>query len=152
MLTIIGLIVSAISAVGGLSAVVLLRGKWKIDQHTLAQLETDRDEADRRRDKERRLADEERDRKRREDDEARLASLRSELGELSKLSYERFQSWRAAQADLDEVWEYIDLHQPWDVEAYEKLRLHGINISRPPRLKPRSERGARARIQDDPGV
>src|SRR5436305_14080811 len=104
VLTIIGLIISAISAVGGLSAVLLLRGRWKIDKETIDKMQRDRRSEDEQRDAERRLADEERDRKRRKDDEDRAAALRRELGQLSELSYQRFKSWRAAQADLDEVW------------------------------------------------
>lgn len=149
MLTWIGLIVSAISALGGLGAVFLLRGKWKIDKETLAGMERDRRNHDEKRDSERRAADEERDRKRRAADEERASALRTELGQLSELSYQRFQSWRAAQSDLDEVWEYIDAHQPWDNEAWQKLRLHGIDISPPPRLKPRTKPPLHE-VEDDP--
>lgn len=154
----IGLIISAISALGGLGAVGLLRGKWKIDKETIAKMERDRNDADAKRDTERRMADEERDRKRRLDDEERSKDLRTELGVLSKLSFERFKSWRAAQADLDEVWEYIDQHAPWDNEAYQKLNQHGIAISPPPTLKPRKSRVVDIhhddehllRLEDDP--
>lgn len=149
MLTVIGLVISAISAVGGLGAVFLLRGKWKIDQGTIAKMERERRDDDQKRNGERLAADEERDRKRRAADEERAAALRQELGQLSELSYQRFQSWRAAQNDLDEVWEYIDAHQPWDNEAWQKLRLHGIEISPPPRLKPRTKAPLR-QVEDDP--
>jgi hypothetical protein len=158
-LTLIGTIIAALSAFGGTgSALLLLRGKWKIDKATLDKLDRDRREADEKRDKDRREADEIRDKERREQDEERVKDLREELGSLSRLSNTRFKAWRAAVADLDELWEYVDQHQPWDQEAYQKLRAHGIQISRPPRLNPRERRrynadapeaGAKEVIVDD---
>lgn len=140
-LTMISVIIAGVSSIGGGgSALILMRGKWKIDKATLTKLDRERRNEDEERDRKRREDDEERDRKRREQDDERVKDLREELGELSRLSNTRFKMWRSATSDLDELWEYVDRHQPWDQEAYQKLRQHGITISRPPKLKPRERR------------
>lgn len=139
-LTALGLIISGLSALGGFSAVFLLRGRMKLDKMTLDSMDRERREKDEQRDRERRLADEERDRLRRKEDDDRVASLRMELGQLSTLANDRFNQWRDAIDDIDEMWEYIEAHQPWDREAYRKLNEASISISKPPELAPRRSR------------
>lgn len=150
-LTTISIIIAGVSAFGGGgSALLLLRGKWRIDKATLNKMDRERREQDEERERKRREVDDERDRQRREQDDERVKDLREELGELSRLSNTRFKMWRSAVSDLDELWAYLDQHQPWDQEAYQKLRQHGIVISRPPRLKPRERRSYNADAPEKP--
>jgi hypothetical protein len=116
------------------SSLLLLRNKWKIDKETLAKMERDRRTEDEARERKRRDEDEARATERRKEDEGRYQLQREEMNKLARLANDRFIQWQDAISDLDELWQYVEDHMPWDREAMALLRDNGIPISAPPVL------------------
>lgn len=131
----VGLLVSGVSATAAVSALMLPRRR-KLDQTALEKAKRD-------------LADDDakRNLERVQQDILRSESLRRELGDLSRISNERFQQWQDAIADLDELWAFIeDQMLPWQRKAYRDLRERGSEIEAPPGLPRRKKR------HHDPGT
>ena len=119
----VGLIISGVSATTALAALMLPRRR-RLDSLALDKAK-------------RELADDDakRNLERVQQDIMRSESLRKELGDLSRISNERFRQWQDAIQDLDELWAFIeDEMLPWQRKAYRDLRERGSEIEPPPIL------------------
>lgn len=123
-----------LSAVGSVSAVFLLRGRWRVDEFTARKLRREADEQA-----------ELRDRKRREEDLARADALRRELAELTKRNNRQFDENLELRQEVSDLrQELIELRE-WTAIVASQMRKTQIEV--PPLPPPRM--AARRRMDHD---
>jgi hypothetical protein len=114
---------AVISTLCAVVAILMSRGRLTLDKETLEKLRREQAEQDSARNRERVVAD-----------EKRVAVLHQEIDALTRTSNDRFKNWQEAIRDLDELWQFIEDHMPWDREAYRELRALGSKINPPPTI------------------
>jgi uncharacterized protein (DUF3084 family) len=136
----VGLIISGISCVIAVYSVVAPRRR-KLDAMAVEKAKRELADADAARELKQKERDEERaerEAKRQRLDDERAANLRKELGDLSRISNQRFRQWQEAIGDLDELWTFLeDEVLPWTRQAYGELKAGGSKIKAPPSVLPR---------------
>lgn len=121
---------AVVSALCALAAIWMSRGRLKLDQEALDKMR-----------REQAAEDSNRNRERVEADEKRVSLLHQEIAALTRLNNDRFKNWQEAIVDLDELWQYVEDHMPWDREAYRELRALGSKINPPPTIGRRRHYG-----------
>lgn len=140
MLAIVLASFSGFSALVSITVLARFGNAFKIDKATLLKMNKEREDAEAQREKTRAEIDEKRHLELREADEKRYAVQRTEIEQLTRTANDRFNQWQDAIRDLDELWQYVEDHVPWDREAMRLLRAANIAISTPPQLGKRHTR------------
>ena len=136
-MTVLNILLAAspvLSAVGSVSAVALVRGRWRVDEFTVRKLRREADEQA-----------ELRDRQRREEDLARQDALRREMAALTKRNNEQFDENLELREEVSDLrQELIELRE-WVTIAASQMRKAELEV--PPLPPPRMAR-RRAVVRD----